>query len=422
MKIQYKIKYPNLNKDLQFKIDLYNKPSKEQIDKIQLSKLNFTWLYSFNKYSFYSYLKKKYKLPTYIKSIKSLENFPVINKDMIKKHYKNIINESKYKKLSQSGGTSGTFLGFPTNYYDDYYNILRTFYYRKFIHKISDYGCLYIWGHSHKFGYGFRKIKNIFISKTKDFLNNRIRINAYDLSSKNLDYIFIKINKSNINSIIVYGSTLGVLINYFYDNDYIITKKLKVIVTSDNFDKQGQIKFNKVFVNSKLINELGMAETGIIGYSDKKFNEFNIFWDDFLLKSENKNLLITSLNCTCFPLFNYDPEDVLSSNEKQIQILKLNGFIGKQRPFLEFEDKNKKYSTIMIDHILKNNSQIYDFQYLFKKNKLNILYQSKSDISEELQTQISNQLGFQIFNQIDILRVKKIKKTIAGKSKIISYD
>ena len=165
-----------------------------------------------------------------------------------------------------------------------------------------------------------------------------------------------------------------------------------------------------------------MAETGIIGYSDKKFNEFNIFWDDFLLKSENKNLLITSLNCTCFPLFNYDPEDVLSSNEKQIQILKLNGFIGKQRPFLEFEDKNKKYSTIMIDHILKNNSQIYDFQYLFKKNKLNILYQSKSDISEELQTQISNQLGFQIFNQIDILRVKKIKKTIAGKSKIISYD
>ena len=307
MKIQYKIKYPNILKDIEIKKKIYSSNDKNFIQNIQLSKLNYCWMYAYSKFQFYKKIKKKYKLPDYLKSLSHLNDFPIINKSLIKKNYKEIIDESNYEKISQTGGTSGNFIGFPTNYYDEYFNILRTFYYRNYIHQIEGDKCLYIWGHSHKFGSGFKKVKK-FLNKFKDFLNNRKRLNAYDLSITNLNKIINYIINNKTETIIIYGSTLEVIIDYCFNNNIFINQPIKLIVTSDNLSIDHQKKLYKVFINSILINEFGMAETGIIGFSKFNFNELEIFWDDYLLSSENNKLLLSSLNCTCFPLFKYDPE------------------------------------------------------------------------------------------------------------------
>lgn len=419
MKIQYKIKYPNLLKDIEFKKKIYSLKDKNCIENIQLSKLNYSWMYAYSKFNFYRVIKKKYHLPDFLKSIDHLNDFPILNKNIIKENYQEIINDSNYLNISQTGGTSGNFIGFPTNYYDEYYNILRTFYYRQFIHQIVGDKCLYIWGHSHKFGSGLKKVKKIFINKFKDFLNNRIRLNAYDLSNTNLKHIYNKITRTRTESIIIYGSTLEVLIDYFLNNNLIVNQPIKLIVTSDNLSLVHQKKFNKVFTNSILINEFGMAETGILGYSKFNFNELEIFWDDYLLASKDSKLLLSSLNCTCFPLFKYDPEDSLESTKPIYPIFKLKGLIGKKRPFVEFKKNGKKYSTIIFDHILKNHKQIIDFQYIFKNNNLTINYQSSKNLNVDIVQLINNQLNFDIKKDISILRVSNLQKTIAGKRNLI---
>ena len=419
MNIQYKLKYPNLKKDIEIKKIIHSITDRNIIKNIQISKLNYTWSYSYSKYSFYKKIKQIYNLPDYIENIEQLKTFPIMNKNLIKKYYKSIISESDYKNISQTGGTSGSFVGFPTNFNDQYFNILRTFFYRNYIHQINSNKCLYIWGHSHKFGSFLKKYKNIAINNFKDFVNNRERINAYDLSHNHLNQIYKKIIKNKIETIIVYGSTLEVILDYFKLNDYIINQPIKIIVTSDNISSFHIQKFSKIFLNSLLINEYGMAETGVIGYSKFNFNSFNIFWDDFILEPNNNKLLITTLNSTCFPLFRYDPDDTINESYDKYPIFLLKGLVGKVRPNIEFINNDKKFSTVIFDHILKNHNKITDFQYSFKGNKFKILYQSNQNLDKDLKDKITKILKFDITNKIEILKKNNLSKTIAGKRMLI---
>ena len=120
MKTQYKIKYPNLLKDIEFKKKIYSLKDKNSIENIQLSKLNYSWMYAYSKFNFYRVIKKKYHLPDFLKSLDHLNDFPILNKNIIKENYQEIIKDSNYLNISQTGGTSGNFIGFPTNYYDEY--------------------------------------------------------------------------------------------------------------------------------------------------------------------------------------------------------------------------------------------------------------------------------------------------------------
>ena len=50
-----------------------------------MTKFNLIWSYAYNNFEFYKNLKEKYKLPNFIKDIKSIREFPLISK-------KNLIN------------------------------------------------------------------------------------------------------------------------------------------------------------------------------------------------------------------------------------------------------------------------------------------------------------------------------------------
>ena len=303
----YNLKYPSLKKDLEFKKTLLKNIDKYQINNLQLAKINYTWEYRYNKFSFYRDLKSKYKLPNYLDTLDRLKDFPIINKKLIKKNYSKIKLESLSKKFALTGGTSGILLGFPTSFYDEYLNIVRTFYYRQIVHNINiNSHSLYIWGHSHKFGRGFKKLKNHFKVNIKDKILNRKRISAYDLDNLNIEKIIKYIKKNNIEYLITYGSSLEIILDFLYINNIYINQPIKVIVTSDNLSDEHYKKFRNFFLNSSIINEYGMAETGIIGLSDKYFKKINVFYDDFIIEENKSKLIISSLNCTSFPLIRYD--------------------------------------------------------------------------------------------------------------------
>ena len=156
-----------------------------------------------------------------------------------------------------------------------------------------------IWGHSHLFGSKNRYLK-ILKRNFKDVVLGIKRVSAYDLTDENLERIFVKLNDYDPNYVIGYGSCLAGFAKFL--NQYKKTLKcrnLKAIVnTSEPLAEIDIEEITRIF-QVPVINEYGMAETGVIGYSKTESNPIYIFWNDFIAFEKN-NELITTIGEKCF--------------------------------------------------------------------------------------------------------------------------
>lgn len=404
----------NFQKDIN---KLYKVRDIKKIEQIQLLKINSIWTYITNKFEFYSDYKSKNKLPDTIKSFSELNSFPIISKQDIQQNFEKIFKDTSKKGYTLTGGSSGESTKFPTGFLNSKNNFNISFFFRN-LHGVNmnDSTC-YIWGHSHKFGKGFLK-KNIkkLIKLFKNFYLNRKQFSAYDLSEQNLKKINKYIFSRKPKIIFGYGSSLTILFRYMYEkNQKPYIGKIKIINTSENLDKNTIPIIKKIFPNSSLINEFGMAESGVIGYND--FNDFykiDIFWPGFIAQSINNQLIISSLLVSDFPLFRYVPDDYV--NVKNSENLLSFEIKGKDRPIFNFKGggNSKKISLIMLDHVLKYEKFIYSFQYEIIKEKLIIKIFSNYINEKFVKNKINNVIGF-IPDNYEIKFVKNLDKTVAGK-------
>ena len=211
---------------------------------------------------------------------------------------------------------------------------------------------------------------------------------------------------------------MEIILDFLSSNNIFINQPIKVIVTSDNLSKEHFDKFRNFFLNSSIINEYGMAETGIVGFSDKDFKRIEVFYDDFIIEENKSKLIISSLNCTSFPLIRYDSDDLLK-NKRSTPLKIIDELVGKKRPILKFKINEKKISSIIFDHILKNIPEIIDFQYSFKNNKFYIYYQSNINLNIAIENKIRSVLKIDISDKIKLIRKNILIKTISGKKKLI---
>ena len=73
----------------------------------------------------------------------------------------------------------------------------------------------------------------------------------------------------NLFYILTYASTFSSILNFFDFKNIIYENKIKIILTSDNLSLNDYELVKKIFPLSELINEFGMAESGVIGYNKK---------------------------------------------------------------------------------------------------------------------------------------------------------
>lgn len=406
--------------------EIYKIKDKSKIEIIQIKRFNKTWERAYKDFRFYADYKKKYNLPDRINNLKDTFKFPTISKFDISNNYKSIQLDSKTNKNTKTGGTSGLVTYFPTGFIDSKINFNRQIYLReKFDINPFSKG-LYIWGHSHKFKKNYLlKILTILIKILKNYFFNRKYISAYDLSDEKIKIIINEIKKEKYKYVLSYGSTFDVLIKFLFANKVILLTKVKFIITSENINFPIS-DILKVLPNIELINEYGMAETGVIGYNIK--NDFlciENLWYSFLLQKEDSNLILTDLDQRVFPLIRYRPDDGISSKDKNsIIFFTIN---GKKRPFFKLKTGKviKKISSIVLDHIFKNIDEVYSVQYYFddRKELLNIFFCSIKPINNSyLIKTIYKKLNYD-FNNINIKRIGKPIKTIAGKFKyLLEYD
>lgn len=389
----------------------------EKIEQIQLLKVNSIWSYIVNKFSFYNNYKNQNNLPETIDSLDTLNQFPIINKSIIKENFQNIYIDSKCNKFTLTGGSSGETTKFPTGYLNAKNNFNVSLFLRNF-HGISsnDLTC-YIWGHSHKFGNRLilRNLKKMIKSFKNHYMNRKL-FSAYELDEDNLSKITNYIFKKKPKVLFGYGSAISTLARYINSTktDFFMNV-IKIVNTSENIDKNDLITIKKVFPKSKLINEYGMAETGVIGYNQKNdFELIDVFWPHFLTQSNDNNLIVTNLSISNFPLFRYSPEDKIDIKDS-INIRKFC-IEGKNRPDFNFVggNKSKKISLIMVDHILKYEDWILVFQYKISNNLLIIKIQSTLKNELYIRKKINSVIGF-IPTNYKIEFTNLLEKTQAGK-------
>ena len=421
----FKKKIQEIEKSIKF----YNKTIKSDVIVLnQINKFNSHWQYIQETNPFYKMWKKKHKLPKIITNINDIKNFPPLNKKIINNYYDLIVADSSNHRTTFTGGTSGETTLFPTDNIESLnaYVVAYTGRYWWNIKPLSE--ILMLWGHSHLFANGFKGISEKFIRKIKDYLINTKRLSSYDLSETNLRYFFDEINKAHPPTIISYSGNIFKLAKFMSENglNFRFGKLNNIILTSETAYVK-DIKLIKKIMAHNVINEYGMAETGVIGYSKNQTQNIIVFWNSFILtENEHSNLYLTTLTKRIFPLINYDTEDLVSTKlTNKGSILKIKEILGKSRNNLPIRLTNGKIatiSTIFFDHFLKYIPEIYSVQYLIKKDSVFIILNARnkvniSKIYEKCFKKISQNFGVPDRKKLFIIE-QASSKTLAGKHSI----
>ena len=204
-------------------------------------------------------------------------------------------------------------------------------------------------------------------------------------------------------------------------------KNLKnIILTSESVSKT-DIELIKKYLGLRVINEYGMAEAGVIGYSKYETNNIEIFWDNYIIQSNNNKVHITTLWDKKFPLINYDPDDLVQiKHQYRSSILSLKSIEGKKRNILKVPKINGgelTISTIFFDHVLKFYPRIYSISYRQLKNTFEIILVSDHKLNLSMIKQFLKKQCLKDNDQIDtnkiILTQGNLEKTIAGKNNVL---
>ena len=335
------------------------------VEKYQLNRFNDTWSHSQKEIPFYKMWQEKHDLPHQIQHLRDLMAFPVLTKQDLIEHAHLIEMTPNVTRYTLTGGTSGLTTKFPMNRFDAQTAWLNAYLGRRW-NDISHLDSLFmIWGHSHLFSGRYAKFKHA-KRKFKDFMLGIKRVSAYDMSKKNLEEIYQSIAAENPSYIIGYGSCLTLLARYMKSSGYkFINGQIKLIVNTSEPIAPSESNLVSSIFGCPVVNEYGMAEAGVIGYSVSKPLPIQVMWHDYILGRKHGEIILTTIGKRCFPLINYSTEDD-SPGEDSWSMTVIDQIQGKVRAILTVGVVGggiTKLSVVLLDHILKQLNAIASIHY-----------------------------------------------------------
>ena len=403
--------------------------SSDEIINFQIQKFNDVWGAAVNNFNFYKSLKDEYSIPQIINSPEDLKKFPILNKEMIKNSEESIAKDlTKFGKFNyiRTGGTSGSTTRFPSNSRLRDVEYANT-YLGKSWHQIKPLDkIIHIWGHSHLFGSGIRgKINEIkrFVANT---LINTRRLNAYQLDISSVESYIKIILKYKPRVIIGYTSSLFIISKFLIDNeiDIRLPDLNGIILTTESASNEDVDVIQKAF-NSNVMLEYGMAETGVIAYSDRSTFQCKILWDSFICIENSEELILSTIYERCFPLINYGTGDKLVKGEEiNGSIFKFQNIQGRQQDIFKIfsKDFSKEIliSAVMIVHMLKEWPGVLSIaSKQLAKGKIEIHLHGKNidfvKLKVFLLKKITQEIGDVSPDSIVLVNALSINRSLAGK-------
>lgn len=234
-----------------------------------------------------------------INGLCDIEKLPIITKDMIKKHFKEIAVSPKWRLIkNHTSGTTGT----PLTVYEDWPSIWREqayFYcYRK--------RCGYTYGQPIVSLRGNLGKRDLYL---KVHISNTLYLSSYNINSKTILLYYNKIKKHKPKAIEGYPSSLYNLALLLRDNN--LSLKIPLTFTSSETLLEYQRELIEKQLNTQIYDHYGTTERTIrlsetidhVGYYEDPGYSINEYIED--------GEITTSLINKSFPLIRYRGNDII---------------------------------------------------------------------------------------------------------------
>ena len=429
----HNIKNDKLLKRVQeLRINQYEK--KEKIQIIQQEKLKNLLLHSYKYVPYYKSLIDKYGLS--INSLHEYKNFkklPYLNKDIIRKNFKELIstnlNGNKLYNCKTSGSTGESLY---------FYIDRNTVSYRKASVIVNqEWTNIYpgdkkasLWGApmDQKKAYSLR-------GRIHGLVAGVLFLSSYDLSPNIMDKYIKKIKSFQPKLLISYPGPLEVFAEHTKKRKVDFYTLKSIITSAEQLNKEQRKLFENVF-NAKVYDRYGSREMGTIAHECNEQNGFHVDISRVFVEilDDNGNCLppgsmgelyVTDLNNYGFPMIRYKINDRAAWSNSICECgrgLPLLSIVeGRSLDIVKTKD-NKKLGGTFWTILFKTKPGIKQFQAFQENLDGIIIYYVKDENFEKtsliyFEKKIKDKCGKNF--DVKFVHKKKIDKTASGKHRIV---
>lgn len=399
-----------------------------QIRAIQLAKFNDVWRKAYKRYTFYKLWKKKHDLPDQAASLEELSQFPVLRKSDLRACLEWIEQEVSSCEWVTTGGSTGEPFRFPISQQDSDLFYVNTYTGRSWWGLKPLDRIVMIWGHSHLFGQGRLSRIKCLERSFRDYLINTKRLNAYRLNSDNLRFYHHAIMRESNAAIISYTSAFRKMLDYIEDsqNRPIPASVKWIILTAETVDERDKERVRRLFDLEPIV-EYGMAECGVIAYSDPETHDLRFLWDSFLCQVQEGELVLSTISDRLFPLIRYGSGDRVKEPDSCDSVLSASSMEGRVNDTIDIplSSGTMKVHSEIFTHVIKAMPDVQSFLISQMKDniiKVALLLKAKQPL-DSYQREFMNKIKLEfpdiVASKITFEALDEEKKTLAGKHKFI---
>lgn len=262
---------------------------------------------------------------TLIVNLDNFENIPLLTKEIIRAHSRDLISNTPMKyKTNTSGGTTGEPVKFLQNqeYYDNREASLLANYNELGIKPGTS---IYkIWGSERDIIAGSRSFKDKVISRIK----GEFFLNAFRMNESTMQNFINEQNKHKFKYFVAYVQSIVAIAKYLEEHKIKVASPELIITSAGVLYPEMKETLERVF-SCKVINQYGSREIGPIAFSPPDTNILKISMNQIKLEISNftgkclpdnkrGNVIVTSLFNYKMPLIRYKIGDIGSMEHRHV--------------------------------------------------------------------------------------------------------
>ena len=416
--------YSNLLKSSKLTID--------ELKRIQLLKLKNLISYSYDNIPYYKLLFDSVNIvPSDIKKLDDINKIPITDKDMARNAGESLYIPTETKKDIKYGKTGGT-TGIPLFYkknaktrsvgWGAYFRWLHKIGVKSYSSKVS------LWGAPTVLS---TPISKTLFEKSKNWINNTLVINSFNMNAKTLPKIVKMIEHKNPE--IIHGYLSAILqLAYFLDSNNITTIKPKVILPTTETLLPPYRIFLENFFKCEIFDQYGCGECGSIAFECNHHSGLHVAMEHCILEIVEKNsdgkgdIVVTDLDNTSMPFIRY-------KNGDQAEFANIVCSCGDSSPIIK-NILGRNTDTI----ILKDGSRVHGVfftdimgEFNFIENKLIKRFQVYQNVPGSIEFKVEgekinisnevllNDALLNYFNEVRITYHKYLSEDSSGKFRYI---
>jgi len=402
--------------------------SREEIETFQCDRFNQIWEDAYKNIPFYGKWKTDHDLPGAIRSLSELSKWPVITKKEFQTST-GMLSRHGVKPAGQflTGGSTGEPLAMGV--WKDV-EASPSIWIGKAAYGIRPgERTFHLWGHRHLYGYGVSRSLSICKQWLRDWLLNRFRYSAYDLSQKAMVDAF---RRCELFKPVVFGGYSAAVLAYCRINRECGNKpshEVKTVFSTAGTLNADERKEISEYFRAPICMEYGSADCAIMAYTVPETGKYRVFWDTHLLqgvKDENGEIsnIVTRLTSCYIPMIRYNIGDYLELNfgESLTSILDIDSVKGRSSDVIRLPNGGAFCCTIIGD-CAKQIPSVISSQMIATGDHLQIhvvalnkLLRADLDL---IKTRFCTAVSSVSKEQIEVRQVDELVRTPAGKIPLV---